>query len=126
MSTFHWYTKLCHPVYICSKTSANMMKTSMTSLSAASSSCPISRPISRPVSRPVSRRLASRQRRLRSIGSAQIQHVPVDQLLFLHTRMRAKVKGAGVMVSSEAGVANFWDLFGKTNPVGTSLNENEV
>jgi len=83
------------------------MKASGTPLSTASSS------------RPVSRRLASRQRRrLQSTSSSQIQHVPVDQLVFLHTRIRAKMKGAGVLVSSEAGVANFWDLFGKSNPVG--------
>ena len=93
-------------VTYCSKKSASFMKVSGTPLSTASSS------------RPVSRRLASRQRRLQSTSSSQIQHVPVDQLIFLHSRMRAKVKGAGILVSSEAGVANFWDLFGKLNPVG--------
>lgn len=50
--------------------------------------------------------------------SVRLQHVPVDQLLFLKTRVRARQKGTAVLVSSEGGLARFWDIFGPREPIG--------
>ena len=50
--------------------------------------------------------------------SVRLQHVPVDQLLFLKTRVRTRQKGAAVLVSSEGGLARFWDIFRPREPVG--------
>ena len=50
--------------------------------------------------------------------SVRLQHVPVDQLLFLKTRVRARQNGAAVLVSSEGGLARFWDIFGPREPIG--------
>lgn len=52
-------------------------------------------------------------------ASANLQHVPVDRVIFLRTRVRARQKGSAQLVSSEAGVARFWDIFSaKKEPLG--------
>ena len=66
-------------------------------------------------SRPPSRRLA---KHIQSPASLSSCHVPVDQVLFLTRRIRSRVKGNAVLVTSEAGVAKFWDIFGYKKPVG--------
>lgn len=48
----------------------------------------------------------------------ELQHVPVDQVLFLRSRVKARVTGVATLVSSEGGNANFMDIFGKKDPVG--------
>lgn len=74
-------------------------------------------------SRPASRRLAMHTH----FGStASSLHVPVDQVLFLPERVRSKSKGSAVLVTSEAGMAKFWDLFGHKEPVGTLWSKNLV
>ncbi len=47
-----------------------------------------------------------------------LQHVPVDQILFLKTRVKARLKDVATLVSSEGGSANFFDIFGKREPIG--------
>lgn len=67
-------------------------------------------------SRPASRRLLSY--RIRS-NSIHLTRVPIDQLLFLRTRLRGhSCKGSASLVSSEGGHARFWDLFGAGDPIG--------
>ena len=46
------------------------------------------------------------------------EHAPVDKLQFLRTRMRTRQKGSAVLISSEGGMARFWDIFGKPEPLG--------
>ena len=52
--------------------------------------------------------------------SVHQQHVPVDAVLFLQARMTgaARLKGTAVLVTSEAGHAHFWDIFGSSEPMG--------
>ena len=69
-----------------------------------------------PSSRPSSQRLANY--RLHSAVSGHMQHVPIDQVLFLSMRMHTRNKGSAVLVTSEAGIANFWDIFGHERPKG--------
>ncbi len=45
-------------------------------------------------------------------------HVPIDEVLFLSRRIHSREKGMAVLVTSEAGVAKFWDLFGYKKSVG--------
>ncbi len=48
-----------------------------------------------------------------------MQHVPVNQLLFLKARFRSNRKGSAILVSSEGGMARFWDIFSTSNePLG--------
>ncbi len=47
-----------------------------------------------------------------------LQHVPVDQVLFLRSRVKVKVKGVATLVSSEGGNASFLDIFGKKESMG--------
>ena len=50
---------------------------------------------------------------------ANLQRVPVDQVVFLRSRVRARQKGCAQLISSEAGVARFWDIFSaKKEPLG--------
>ena len=55
--------------------------------------------------------------------SSHLQHVPIDQLLFLKTRVKSKNRGQGTLVTSEGGFAYFWDMFASTN---TSLSESHT
>lgn len=57
--------------------------------------------------------------------SVRLQHVPVDQLLFLKTRVRARQNGAAVLVSSEGGLARFWDIFGPREPIGKKESQTD-
>lgn len=53
--------------------------------------------------------------------SLHLQHVPVDQVLFLRTRVRARSmtgKSMAILISSEAGMARFWDILGPQDPLG--------
>ena len=50
--------------------------------------------------------------------STHLQHVPVDKLLFLKSRLRSGIKGQGTLVSSEAGCAHFWNMFSTGSPMG--------
>lgn len=43
---------------------------------------------------------------------------PVDKLLFLTSRAQWKTQESAVLVSSEAGVLEFWCLYGATRPMG--------
>ena len=53
--------------------------------------------------------------------SANLERVPVDRVIFLRTRVRARQKGSAQLISSEAGVARFWDIFSpKREPLGGS------
>ena len=51
--------------------------------------------------------------------SSHLNHVPVDQILFLKTRVRSKIKGQGTLVTSEGGRAHFWDM----HCIGPALGE---
>lgn len=64
-------------------------------------------------SRPASRRMAKHD-----LFPSCREHVPVDQVLFLSGRMHLRDKGSAVLVTSEAGVAKFWDLFSQKRPIG--------
>lgn len=64
-------------------------------------------------SRPASRRLA-----MRSASATSFLHVPIDEVLFLSRRIRSRDKGMAALVTSEGGVAKFWDLFSYKKPVG--------
>ena len=69
-------------------------------------------------SRPASRRMAKRDQ-----CPKHSQYVPVDQVILLPRRIQSRDKGSGaVMITSEAGMAKFWDLFGHKRPIGKSIN----
>lgn len=68
-------------------------------------------------SRPGSRRMAKREQYSRCS-----QHVPVDQVVLLPRRIQARNRQSGaVLITSEAGMAKFWDLFGHKRPIGKSV-----
>ncbi|KAL5473894.1 hypothetical protein EMCRGX_G028458 [Ephydatia muelleri] len=66
-------------------------------------------------SRPASRKLSSY--RIRS-ASAHVRYAPVDKLLFLKTRITESCEGVATLVSSEGGMARFWDIHGSGQDLG--------
>lgn len=78
-------------------------------------------------SRPTSRRLF--YHRVKS-ASFKVQHVPVDQLLFLKSRLQSRltatVANTGVLVSSEHGDACCYELTGKETPTGLVNGSHDV
>lgn len=47
-----------------------------------------------------------------------LQHVPVDKVFFLKERMKTRQHNKAVLVSSEAGMAQFWSFPGEKEPQG--------
>lgn len=60
----------------------------------------------------------------------KVQHVPVDQLLFLKSRLQSRltatVANTGVLVSSEHGDACCYELTGKETPTGLVNGSHDV
>ena len=58
------------------------------------------------------------------------KHVPVDQVLLLSGRLHSRDRNSGgsgaVLITSEAGVAKFWDLFGHKAPLGMRISRMRV
>ena len=49
---------------------------------------------------------------------AHVRYTPVDKLLFLKTRVTENCEGVATLVSSEGGVARFWDIHGSEQDLG--------